>query len=206
MFLVYGTRRARIKKFKDAHEVCGSCNAIGVEVSVYRDVAHCCVIPIFPIGENIVTARCLSCGKPVYFNTSHYQKTIKAPFFAYSFLILLAAFILLFVKIGYDNEKEKEAFFNDPKVGDVYAIRKNGNNETSFYFFRLASVKKDAISVYMNTSSYSGYVSDLWDGDYFVKELELTFPRSKFKEMLDKGEIYSIERDYKLEAGFNRIK
>ena len=51
-----------------------------------------------------------------------------------------------------------------------------------------------------------GFVTKLNDDDYFVKEEELGFTKGDLKQMLDRMEIHSVERDYGDYEGFNRIK
>ena len=51
---------------------------------------------------------------------------------------------------------------------------------------------------------YGGFVSNLADDDYFVKDDTVVFRRKQLKKMLEKDEIYSVKRSYG--AGFNRMK
>ena len=91
-------------------------------------------------------------------------------------------------------------------MGDVYRIRKDENNTTTYYFLRLASIRGDTLVAYHSHLEYSKFVTRLNEDDFFVKDEEVYLLRAGLKQMLDDGEINSVERDYGNSRGFNRIR
>ena len=208
MFVIYGRRTARIKKYTDSQQACNNCKAFGLDVKVYRDYYHLFFIPFFPVGDKIVKIHCNSCGQPMRLDTmrNHYESISRTPFYLYAGPILVAGLILILVNANLNTQKEKAKFVENPKVGDVYRIRKDTNNSTTYYFLRVVNIIGDTVSVYHNNLEYSGFISKLNADDYFVKDEELFFLKSDLKQMLDKMEINSVDRDYGEYEGFNRIK
>ncbi len=104
------------------------------------------------------------------------------------------------------TQKEKAAFVADPKVGDVYLVREEDKGSNIYYFMRLVSIHNDTVSVYHTHLQYDGFVSKLNSDDYFDKTEELFFTKAQLKQMLDKDEINSVEREYGSYEGFDQIK
>jgi hypothetical protein len=208
MLVLYGTRTARIKKYTYNQQVCKSCGAFDLEVSVYRGYFHLFFIPVFPVGDKTVKIKCRNCGAPIRLDTlqRHYESISRTPIYLYAAPILFAGLTAIFVTINLNIQKEKAKFVEHPKIGDVYRIRKDENNATTYYFLRIANIKGDTVMVYHNNLEYHSFVMKLNAEDFFVKGEELYFLKSELKQMLDKMEINSVERDYDDNEGFNRIK
>ena len=136
----------------------------------------------------------------------HYEAISKKPVYLYSGLLLIAGLIALIINLNIETQKEKARFVSNPKVGDVYSIRTDENNSTSYFFLRVSQVVRDTIYAYHNNLVYSNFVSGFSNEDFFNKELEFVFTKKDLKQMLDKDEINSVERDYEDYSGFNRIK
>ena len=208
MFIIYGRRTATIKKYTENHQACQSCKSFDLAVKVYRDYYHLFFIPVIPVGVKTVKIRCNSCGEPMR-NESlqhQYEESTRTPFYLFTFPILFAGLILLFINANLNTQKEKAKFVADPKAGDVYKIRKDENNSTTYYFLRLVRINADTVVAYHNNLEYHGFVSRLNDDDYFVKDEELFFTKSELKQMLDKAEIISVDRDYGNYEGFARTR
>lgn len=208
MFVIYGRRTARIKKYTDNQQACQSCKSFDLAVKVYKDYYHLFFIPVFPVGFKTVKIRCNSCGEPMRLETiqKHYEKITKTPFYLFALPILFAGLIIIAVNANINTQKQKRKFVDNPKVGDVYRIRKDENNSTTYYFLRLASINGDTVVAYHNNLEYHGFISKLNDDDYFVKNEKIYFTKTELKQMLDRMEINSIDRDYGDYEGFNRIK
>jgi len=71
---------------------------------------------------------------------------------------------------------------------------------------RIVALDGDSVNTLQSHVEYLGFVSNLADDDYFVKEDTVSYTRKKLKEMLDDDEIYSVKRGYGEGSGFNRIK
>jgi zinc-ribbon family len=208
MFIIYGRRKARIKKYTDNQQACQSCKTFNLDIKVYRDYYHLFFIPIFPVGDKTVKIRCNNCGEPMRLETiqKHYESISKTPFYLYTFPILFAGLIIFLVNANLNTQKEKVLFVDNPKVGDVYRIRKDVNNKTTYYFLRLVRISGDTVVAYHNNLKYSGFISKLNDDDFFIKDEELYFLKPELKQMLEKMEINSVCRNYGDYEGFNRIK
>jgi len=208
MFVIYGRRTARIKKYTDNHQACQSCKSFDLDVKVYRDYYHLFFIPVFPVGDKSVKIRCNNCGEPMRLEAiqKHYEGIAKTPFYLFLFPILLAGLIMILINANLNTQKEKAKLVDNPKVGDVYKIRKDENNSTTYYFLRLVSINGDTVVAYHNNLVYHGFISRLNDDDYFVKDEELYFTKNELRQMLDRMEINSVDRDYGNYEGFNRIK
>lgn len=208
MFVIYGRRKARIKKYTDNQQACQSCKTFDLDVNVYRDYYHLFFIPVFPVGDKTVKIQCNNCGEPIRLETiqKHYENISKTPFYLFMFPILFACLVILLVNANLNTQKEKALFVDNPNVGDVYRIRKDENNKTTYYFLRLVRISGDTVVAYHNNLEYGGFISKLNDDDFFVKDEELYFLKPELRQMLEKMEINSVDRDYGDYEGFNRIK
>ena len=137
---------------------------------------------------------------------NHYEHITKTPFYLFSFPILMAGLIAIFINYNSKTQKEKAIFSASPIVGDVYTITKEENNKTTYYFLRIARISGDTVVAYHNKYEYNGYVSGMNNEDFFVKDDLLYFLKPELKQMVDKMEINSIDRVYGDEEGFNRIR
>jgi hypothetical protein len=207
MIFIYGRKKAKIKSTTDHIGACTTCNSIGLEFEIFRDYYHLFWIPLFPIGDKEFKVHCIKCGKPNNFNprVKHFESITRTPLYLYSGLLIFLTLIITLVIGNINTQKEKALFVADPKVGDVYAIRKDVNDSTYYYFLRVARIQSDTVIVYPNAFQYFSYVYKLNDQDYFVTQ-EFFYTKKELKELLEKGEINSVERDYDDSEGFNRIK
>ena len=208
MFLIYGRRTARIKRYTDHQQACQSCKVFDLDVKVYRDYYHLFYIPVLPAGYKTVDIRCKNCGEPMRSEVikKEYEQITRTPFYLFALPILFATLIPVIIYADRAVKKERADFVANPKVGDVYRIRKDENNTTTYYFLRLASIRGDTLVAYHSHLEYSKFVTRLNEDDFFVKDEEVYLLRAGLKQMLDDGEINSVERDYGNSRGFNRIR
>ena len=197
MFLIYGTRNAKIKYFSDQEHCCPNCKTFDLDVYVYRKYFHILFVPIAPIGEKTTKIYCTTCGN--FLRSDSIQKTFesktKTPIYFYTLPLLFLLVIVLGLFANMDSQREKKIFVENPKVGDVYTISKNENDSTKYYFLQLASIKGDTITAYHNNLVYYNFVSKLSTDDFFVKDEELIFTKKELEGMLKNGEINEIERN-----------
>jgi hypothetical protein len=99
------------------------------------------------------------------------KKSTKNPIYLYAGLILIGSLILLLVNANITAQKEKAKFIENPKIGDVYRIREDENNSTSYYFLRVSQINDDTVLAYHNNLIYHGFITKLNDDDFFVKEM-----------------------------------
>jgi hypothetical protein len=207
MIFIYGRRKAKIKKTSDHIGSCTTCNSIGLEFEIYRDYFHLFWIPLFPIGVKESKVHCTKCGKPNDFHprVKHFESVTRTPVYLYSGMLIFLMLVLSLVFANINTQKEKALFIADPKVGDVYRIRKDANDSTYYYFLRVARIQRDTVIVYPNILQYFGFITKLNDEDHFVTQ-EFFYTKKELKELLEKGEINSVERGYGDYEGFNRIE
>jgi len=208
MFFIYGKRKVKIKFNVDEHQHCGTCGSFGVDVVVFRAYFHIFFIPIFPNGLKEVYSRCSHCGERVWVRekVKLYEKDARTPIYFYTGLILIGVLIAWLVIDNIGTQKEKAILVARPKVGDVYAIRRDKKETTGYFFLRLTQIKGDTVFAWHNNLVYNSYVSQFNGDDFFVSGEELVFTKKQLQEMLDKGEINDVTRGYRSEEGFDRIK
>jgi hypothetical protein len=208
MFILYGRRTVCIKSDTDNQKVCSTCNSAGVDVFIYRDYFHIFFIPTAPSGPKNTKMYCANCRERKWFkdSTTLYEKATRTPVYFYSGLIIVTALILMLVIVNINTQDEKALFVANPKEGDVYTIRQEENDSTSYYFLRLSRVQGDTIWTFHNSLVYFGYVSQFNDDDYFQSNEETGFSKKDLQKMLDNGTINAVYRNYNTSKGFDRIK
>lgn len=208
MFLIYGRHKARIKKYLANDQACKECRSFNIEISVYREFYHLFYIPFCPVGDKTVSACCRNCGEPFRSESflSYYKQIGKTPFYYFSLPILFSGLVILLTILNSNTQEEKLAFVTNPKAGDVYTIRHDENNKTTYYFLRLKSINGDTLVMYHGALEYNGYTSSFNKEDYFVKDEELFLLKPELIKMFARMEINAVDRDYSDYKGFDRIK
>lgn len=208
MLIIFGRRTARIAHFIDNDQICYPCKEFDREINVYQHYFHFCFIPVFPMGAKRMEIRCKNCGDETRSELiiKKYEGRARTPFYLYSALILFAGLAAFWFYWNKNNEKNKMEYVAHPAVGDVYNISKEENYTTNHYFLRVAAIQGDSVMLLHSNLEYTGFVSDLADDDYFVKEDTSVYRKKDLRQMLDNNEIYAIKRNYSSGDAFNRIK
>lgn len=208
MFIIWGKRHTLIKEYTEHRQHCSSCKDFDLNVQVFGDYFHFYYIPFASFGPKSVSIRCNTCGDMVgdRMLEKEYEKRTRAPFYYYSGLILVGILILSMVMLSINGSRQKKAFVNDPHTGDVYGLRIEHNDTTSYSFLRISRIAGDSVFVYHSNLEYSRHVYKMNNEDFFVKDDELLFFKNDLKEMLEKDEINSVERNYSASSAFNRIQ
>ena len=208
MLFIFGRRTARIAHFIDNDHICYPCKAFDREINIYQPYFHFCFMPVFPIGDKQMEISCRNCGDETRSETlvKKYEGRANTPFYLFSALILFVSLAVFWLYWNKNNEKNKVEYVAHPAVGDVYNISKEESYTTTHYFWRIAAIQGDSVMLLHSNLEYTGFVSDLADDDYFVKEDTSVYTKKKLKQMLDNKEIYAIKRNYGSGGGFNRIK
>ena len=199
---------ARIGRYRDTEHICYPCRAYDREIMVYRPYFHICFIPVFPIGKKQIEIRCRNCGDETRLESvlEQYKRRAKTPFYLYSALILFAGLTVFWFYWNKNYQRRKEEYIENPLVGDVYTIAKEKFGETTYYFLKISAINSDTIKLFHNHLDYMGFVSGLAHDDYFIKDDTVFVRRKDLKEMLDKEEIYSVDREYGEGSGFYRLR
>jgi hypothetical protein len=208
MFVIHGRRIIRVRKYSDNQHFCKSCGSNNLIVRIYRQYFHVFFIPFFPTGIKSSHIHCGACGEPLRNEAiqNQYESNAGRPFYLYAGPLLVGGLILWLVIANILTQKEKAKFVDDPKVGDVYQIRKSENNTTYYYFLRVTQITGDTVIVCRNSMLYTRYISRLINEDFFVREDTLSVTKSGLKKMLDNGDINAVERNYDDSEGFNRMQ
>src|SRR5580692_11401756 len=208
MIVIVGRRVARIGNYLDTDHICYPCKAFEREVQVYRSYAHFCLIPVFPIGGKWLEIRCRNCGDETRTEAivKKYEARAKTPFYFYSGIILFACLTAFWFYWHSNTQRHTKEFVESPAVGDVYTISEEKNDGPNYSFLRVAAIRGDSVLTLHSNLQYGGFVSNLADDDYFVKDDTVVYKRKELREMLEKDEIYSVKRDHGDGGGFNRIK
>jgi len=207
--IIYGWRYARIKNYTDNRQ-CPSCKSFDVSIQVVQQYFHLFWIPFFPISKKGAGDRCNSCGAQSVDGAmlKEYASNAKTPIWFFSGLILIGLIIAFTVNQNYANQREKKQFVQNPKIGDVYMVKDESGTfagSSGYYFLRISHLDGDSVFVHPNNYVYNKYVSDLDTKDFFLKDIEFAFTKKKLSEMLDKDEIYRIDRDYNSSTGYDRM-
>ncbi len=208
MFVIYGSKKAKIKDYTDNQQSCMYCNANSLNVKAYKEYFHVFFIPIIPVGNQSFEIRCKKCGE-LNRNTptiEYYRNLIKPPFYLYLGIILIATLSAFLLFENINTQKRKKQFVSNPKLGDVYEIRKDQNDTTSYYFLKISKISDDTIQLYHNNLEYYSYVSEFDESDFFVKNDEFIMTKNIIKVMLEKGELNNVFRNYDENDKFNKIK
>lgn len=207
MIFIYGRKSARIKKTIDHIGNCTSCNSVGLEFEIYRDYYHLFWIPFFPVGSKESKVHCITCKKPNDLNprVKDVVSITRTPIYLFSGVLLFLVLIATLVNANISTQKEKALFIAEPKAGDVYLLRKKANDTVFYSFLRVVKLQKDTVIVYPNAFQYFGFISQFNKDDYFIEQ-EFFFTKPELKNMLEQGEIISVDRTYSDYTGFNRIK
>ena len=208
MIFIFGIRVATLGKFRDRDHICYRCQSFDREVLVSRPYFHFCLIPVFPTGPKKIEMHCRKCGDETRLDSvvEQYEGKIRSSLYLYSAWILVAGFALFWVYWNKNNQKYKSSVVENPKPGDVFTIRREKNNETTYHFLKMAKINGDTLSMLHNDLDYGSFVSSLARDDYFLKDDTVEMTRKELKNMLRDDEIYSVDRDYGDGSGFNRVR
>lgn len=208
MFIIYGRKSARIKSDTYHQYACGNCKDFDLDVHVYRPYFHVFFLPLFPAGPKEVKMRCNNCGEAKWVASiqRQYEKTSRTPFYLYGGVLLVAAMVLLGVIFNLRSQRQNKAFVADPRVGDVYTVRREEKDSTFYYFLKIHHINGDTVRVYHNNLVYYSSVSRFNEKDFFVEREEWMFSKKDLGNMLQKNEIENVSRDYGVYEGFNRIE
>lgn len=208
MAVIYGRNAAKIKEFIDDTQSCTSCNTFGLKVKVFKQYHHIWFIPLFPFGKKVVDARCNQCLAPILTESlkKEYAQKARTPLYLYSFTFIICGFVAWGIYGDRKREKDTSLWVANPKQGDVFAIQQKQSDSVDYYFLRVASIQGDTVMFYHNNLVYVGYASEFNSDDYFVKSAQLYYTKKELKQLLEKGEIDYVDRDYGDDSGFNRLK
>lgn len=165
-------------------------------IAVHKSYFHVFYIPFFPTGPKSSKCWCRNCGSLIRIDSlqTEFEKKTKSPFYLYTGLILIGLLVLFMVNENFTNQKEKQQFVQDPKVGDIYLIQEETDKKTSYYFLKLSSLRNDTVTAFHGSYRYDRFVTRAQAEDLFDESEELVFTKKELAEMLKRDEIVSVER------------
>ena len=208
MLFIFGIRETRIGKYNDSDHICYPCKAYDREIQFYRSYFHFCLIPVFPVGTKKYQIRCNNCGDETKTESivRKYDQKTKTPLYFYSAWVLFAGIAIFWFYWNKNTQKHRMELVGNPAVGDVYTIKEKKNDETNYYFLKIAGIAGDSVLAVHNHFDYGDFVNSLAQDDYFEKDDTLFYTKKKLSAMLERDEIFSVSRDYSEGDGFNRIR
>jgi len=208
MFINFGRRKLRIKKYSDNHTACLECKSFGLNITIFKEYFHILFIPFFPSGIKTSTVYCPNCCRTIRYDSLQqtYEKATKNPVYLYSGLLLIGSLLVTLIYVNIQTQKEKKRLVLNPQSGDVYLVRSDDDRSTQYYFLRVTKIRQDSVFAFPSNFVYNRYVSRFGEDDFFVANEELVFSKSELLEMLDDGKINAVEREYDDQSGFTRVK
>ncbi|MFM2359223.1 MAG: hypothetical protein RLY16_1216 [Bacteroidota bacterium] len=208
MFIFYGTRSARIKKYTNQQYACTDCKTFDLEVRVWRDYYHMCFIPVIPTGEKEVKIHCKNCGEPIRLEALQHQfrQETKTPFYLFTLPLLVIATVAIFFLSEWKTTMDEQAYVLKPNVGDVYKILLPDHKFEAFYFARVLAIKNDSIVACSSKFQYLFEENEFGEDDYFIKENVFSLPIAQLKTMLDSAEIREVYRNYDTKNPFSHLR
>jgi hypothetical protein len=208
MLFLFGIRVARIGRYRDRTHICYPCKAFDRDVQVLRSYFHFCLIPVFPTGAKQWGMRCRNCGDETLLENvkKEFEAKARTPFYLYSAIYLFIAIAGYWFYWNKNTQIRKMEFVTRPAAGDVYTMAKKGNDEATYCFLKIISVRGDSVTLIRNQWDYGQFVSGLKADDYFGKGDSVRLAKKELGRMAEEGEIYSVERGYGEGSSFNRVK
>ena len=200
--IIYGRSGAKnIQSQSFPGSTCPNCESNSLEGHIYSMYAHVFWIPVFSLGKR-TTVQCNSCGMelkkkarplPIQNKRIELKGDYKIPIWHFAGAILLAFAIAGGIFQSGQKEKERQAFIADPLKGDIYELKLDYKQYSSF---KVLEVDSDSLTIVYNlyeTNKMSGLSSinkaENFEGDMYRLD------RSVLPEMLEDGSIVDIERD-----------
>lgn len=208
MFILYGNRTALIKTEVDNHEVCGTCNGVGIDITVYRKYFHIFFLPMFPSESKDAFMHCSHCGERKWIKGKRelYEKATRTPFYFYTGIAICAVFAVCFLIATINAGNNANRYINNPRVGDVYTVMRENDSTTAYYFLKVKQVTDDSVYTFRSRYMYNGIADQFDKLDYFVASTNLGFSKKDLQALYDKETIVHIYRSYGSNTGFDRVK
>ncbi|MDF2188817.1 zinc ribbon domain-containing protein [Paraflavitalea sp. CAU 1676] len=196
MFIIYGQRKLRIKRYTEHNERCSHCATFDMTVSVYHGYFHLFFIPFWPISDRTSSIQCNNCGRGARIDSLQYQyeRQTRKPFYLYTGLILIGSLVAWIAVANHNTQKEKRAFVLSPRAGDIYTMRHDSANTVQYYFLKVSAVKGDSVMLNHGAYMYTGFVSSPDSKDYFVEDIEYGLTKQALLQMLEEDKINGVTR------------
>lgn len=206
--IIFGTRARTLTPTEGKSYDCDYCNTKGsVTFSFIARYFHIFWIPIFPTSKKGIS-QCSHCKQVLYENEMNARMkqdyaeasaSAKRPI-RHFFGLFVIGLLLCFIIYGiFTNSMNETKYLNNPEVGDVYRIEKNG----TYTLYKVSDVKGDTLvfqphnlvaEKYMKLSELQKKHKNEYS-DETMKFTKAQINSMKEDSKSDFGKIYSIERE-----------
>lgn len=196
-----GHKKFAVKTYHHHEEPCSKCGHADMKIKVYHGYFHILFIPCWPTNNRTSTLQCHHCGRRTRFDSIqyHYEKKTPKPFYLYTGLVLLVCGLLyLSVRTPADQPESPSAnakAIRTPQEGDMYAISKDIEGRTLFYFTRIVMVKGDSLYLQHSNRIYDSRNAKPNQEDHFVEGDELIMPRATLLQRIGTGDMILVENN-----------
>ena len=208
MFLIKGTRKARIKVYHCHDRECENCKDFDLTIGVYHDYFHVFFIPVAATGWKSSVIYCSSCGSRIRSDSlsREYESKTRVPLYLYSGVVLVGLVALTLLAATGWGTYARSRYISDPKVGDVYLMKAAQGNLDGYRFVRVSRLSEDSVIGIENNMLYLFSTSSFSAEDYFDLGEQVVFSKAHLKQLYKEDSIETIFRDYSNSTGFNRTK
>lgn len=150
--IIFGLRSGNAKQKENNLSDCAHCGTSqSVQLHFYVRYFHIFWIPLIPLYKTGVS-QCNHCKQvldkaqmPPHLLASYTpeRKKAKTPLKYYSWLIIVALFVVFAVFAVFTESKDTKAWLQQPQAGDVYEMKEDGE----YTLYRVKEIKGDTIFV-----------------------------------------------------------
>jgi len=208
MFLIKGTRKARIKVYHHHDRPCENCQDFDLTIGVYQEYFHAFFVPVVATGSKSSVIYCSSCGSRIRSDSlsKEYESKTRAPLYLYSGFLLVGLVVLTLLAVTGWGTYERSRYISDPKVADVYLMKAAQGNLDGYRFVRVSRLSNDSVFGIENDVPYLFSTSSFSAEDYFDPDEQVVFSKAHIKQLYKEDSIENVYRDYGNSTGFNRTK
>jgi len=156
--IIFGLRSGNAKQKENNLSDCAHCGTSqSVQLHFYVRYFHIFWVPLIPLYK-IGVSQCNHCKQvldkaqmPPHLLASYApeRKKAKTPLKYYSWLIIVALFVVFAVFAVFTESKDTKAWLQQPQAGDVYEMKEDGE----YTLYRVKGIKGDTI--FLNPHEYT---------------------------------------------------
>lgn len=208
MFLIKGTRKARIKVYHHHDRPCENCQDFDLTIGVYQEYFHAFFVPVVATGSKSSVIYCSNCGSRIRSDSlsKDYESKTRVPFYLYSGLLLVGLVVLTLLAGAGWGTYERSRYISQPHVGDVYLMKAAQGNLNGYRFVRVSRISEDSFTGMENNVLYLFSTLSFSSEDYSDPGDQVGFSKAHLQQLYKEDSIETIFRNYGNSTGFDRIK
>jgi hypothetical protein len=199
--IIYGKRASHLKSVQLSHDACPHCGTQGsVTLSSFAQYAHIFWIPLFSLGRTGVS-QCQHCKQVLELNQmpatirGRYEdltKETKIPVWQFSGLAIIVVLVVFGYQSSAADAKKEEEYFKSPAKGDLYEIKTDEGNYTSF---KVEAVSDDSLWVRWNNYEVTKVTGlHKLDKEENYDSMAYSIARTELASLKQSSKIYNIRR------------